>query len=241
MDKLHLDQHISGQFNADLESLKTQLLEMGGMVEQQVISAIKAITTGDGALAEQVILTEQEIDEFEVQLDEHCTTILVRRQPAASDLRMVLSVLKIIRDLERMGDEAHKVVKMSLQISEEGEAPRGYMELRHVGTLVHQMVINALDCFARYDVKLALSVAKEDNRVDQEYKSAMRELATYMMEDPRSISRVMNVIFALRSLERIGDHARNIAEHVIFLVRGLDVRHSSIKEMQAKLNEYDDE
>ena len=240
MDKLHLDQHISGQFNTDLESLKTQLLEMGGLVEQQVVLAIKAITTGDSALAEQVILSEPEVDDFEIKLDEQCTSILVRRQPAASDLRMVLSVIKIVRDLERMGDEAHKIVKMALQIHAEGEAPRGYMELRHVGALVHQMVINALDCFARYDVRLALSVAKEDNRVDQEYKSAMRELATYMMEDPRAITRVMSVIWALRALERIGDHARNIAEQVIFLVRGLDVRHISVKEMESQLEENDE-
>lgn len=235
MDKLNLGQHISGQFNADLEELKTELLEMGGLVEQQVITAIKAITTANSEMAEKVIIDEVEVDTREVRLDEHCTLILARRQPAASDLRMVLAVAKITRDLERMGDEAHKVAKMAIQLNEDGEAPRGYVELRHIGSIVHQMVINTLDCFARFDVQVALTVAKEDNRVDQEYKSAMRELATYMMEDPRSITRVLNIIWALRSLERIGDHARNIAEHVIFLVKGLDVRHISVKEMQRKL------
>lgn len=241
MDKLNLDQHISKQFNADLEELKTELLEMGGLVEQQVISAVKAITTADSNLAEQVILNEEEVDEQEVKLDEQCTLILARRQPAASDLRMVLAVSKIIRDLERMGDEAQKIAKMAIHLNEQGEAPRGYVELRHLGHIVHQMVINTLDCFARFDVKLALNVAKEDNRVDQEYKSSMRELATYMMEDPRSISRVLNIIWALRSLERVGDHSRNIAEHVIFLVKGLDVRHSTVKEMQRKLGEDPDD
>ena len=237
MDKLHLDQHISQQFNADLEDLKTQLLEMGGLVEQQTINAVKAITTADGDLAEKVIITEEEVDLREVRLDENCTMVLARRQPAASDLRMVLAVAKITRDLERMGDEAQKIAKMSIHLNEDGEAPRGYVELRHIGSIVHQMVITTLDAFARFDVDMAVQVAHEDKKVDQEYKTAMRELATYMMEDPRSITRVMNIIWALRSLERIGDHARNIAEHVIYLVKGLDVRHISVKEMERQLQE----
>ncbi|GAB3109979.1 phosphate signaling complex protein PhoU [Pseudomaricurvus hydrocarbonicus] len=237
MDKLNLDQHISRQFNADLEELKTQLLEMGGLVEQQTINAVKAITTPDSDLAERVLVTEEEVDARELKLDENCTLVLARRQPAASDLRMVLSVARITRDLERMGDEAHKVAKMAIHLNEHGEAPRGYVELRHIGTIVHQMVISALDAFARFDVDLAISVAQEDKKVDQEYKSAMRELATYMMEDPRSISRVLNIIWALRALERIGDHAANIAEHVIYLVKGLDVRHQSLQEMERQVKE----
>lgn len=239
MDKLNLDQHISQQFNADLEDLKTQLLEMGGLVEQQTINAVNAITTADGDLAEKVIIAEEEVDLREMKLDENCTMVLARRQPAASDLRMVLAVAKITRDLERMGDEAHKVAKMSIHLNEDGEAPRGYVELRHIGSIVHQMVITALDAFARFDVDMALKVAHEDKKVDQEYKTAMRELITYMMEDPRSISRVMNIIWALRALERIGDHARNIAEHVIYLVKGLDVRHISVKEMERQLQQND--
>ncbi|NHO68213.1 phosphate signaling complex protein PhoU [Aestuariicella hydrocarbonica] len=232
-----MDQHISRQFNADLEELKTQLLEMGGLVEQQTINAVKAITTPDSDLAERVLVTEEEVDARELKLDENCTLVLARRQPAASDLRMVLSVARITRDLERMGDEAHKVAKMAIHLNEHGEAPRGYVELRHIGTIVHQMVISALDAFARFDVDLAISVAQEDKKVDQEYKSAMRELATYMMEDPRSISRVLNIIWALRALERIGDHAANIAEHVIYLVKGLDVRHQSLQEMERQVKE----
>lgn len=237
MDNLNLGQHISQQFNADLEELKTQLLEMGGLVEQQVIDALTAITSADSSLAEKVLITEKEVDRREITLDENCTMVLARRQPAASDLRLVLAVAKINRDLERMGDEAHKVAKMAIHLNEDGEAPRGYVELRHIGTQVHQMVIMALDAFARFDVDLAVKVAQEDKRVDQEYKSAMRELATYMMEDPRSISRVLNIIWALRALERIGDHASNIAEHVIYLVKGLDVRHISVSEMERQLKE----
>jgi phosphate transport system protein len=240
MDTLNLGQHISQQFNDDLEELKTQLLEMGGLVEQQIIDALTAITAADSDLAEKVLITEKQVDQREMTLDENCTMVLARRQPAATDLRMVLAVAKINRDLERMGDEAHKVAKMAIHLNEDGgEAPRGYVELRHIGTQVHQMVIMALDAFARFDVDLAVKVAQEDKRVDQEYKSAMRELATYMMEDPRSITRVLNIIWALRALERIGDHASNIAEHVIYLVKGLDVRHISVSEMERQVRERD--
>lgn len=235
MDKLHLDQHISQQYNADLEELRTEVLEMGGLVEQQIIDAVSAIANADGELAEHVLKVEELVDQKEVALDEHCTLVLARRQPAASDLRMVLAVSKITRDLERMGDEAQKVAKMAIALSEEGNAPRGYVELRHIGSSVHKMVHNMLDAFARFDVDVAMDVAREDKVVDREYKSAVRELVTYMMEDPRSISRVMNVMWALRSLERVGDHARNIAEHIIYLVKGLDVRHTSVSEMERQV------
>lgn len=235
MDNLHLDQHISQQFNADLEDLKTELLEMGGIVEQQIENAVKAIETADGELAERVMITEDEVDQREVQLDEHATSVLARRQPAASDLRMVLAVTKTTRDLERMGDEAQKIAKMAIALNEDGEAPRGYVELRHIGSSVQKMVNSTLDAFARFDVDTALQVARQDKNVDREYKTAMRELVTYMMEDPRSISRVMNIMWALRSLERIGDHSRNIAEHIIYLVKGLDVRHISVKEAERQI------
>ncbi|TQV82605.1 phosphate signaling complex protein PhoU [Exilibacterium tricleocarpae] len=237
MDNLHLDQHISQQFNTDLEELKTQLLEMGGVVEQQIIDAVKAIENADGSLAEKVLITEDEIDKREVQLDEQATMVLARRQPAASDLRMVMAVIKVTRDLERMGDEAQKIAKMAIALNEDGEAPRGYVELRHLGTSVQKMVNATLDAFARFDVNTAVQVAHDDRNVDREYKTAMRELVTYMMEDPRSISRVMNIMWALRSLERIGDHARNIAEHIIYLVKGLDVRHTPVKEIERQIQD----
>ncbi|GLS28256.1 phosphate signaling complex protein PhoU [Marinibactrum halimedae] len=237
MDKLHLDQHISQQYNADLEDLRTELLEMGGMVEEQVRDAITAISNADGELAERVLVVEDEVDQREIALDEHCTLILARRQPAASDLRMVMAVSKITRDLERMGDEAQKVARMAIALVEDGSGSQGYVELRHLGNSVQTMVHQMLDAFARFDVETAMNVAKEDKQVDREYRSATRELMTYMMEDPRSISRVMNVMWALRSLERIGDHARNIAEHIIYLVKGLDVRHTSMKEIEKQLRE----
>lgn len=235
MDTLQLDQHISQQFNTDLEKLRTELLEMGGLVEDQLADAIKAIETADGALAEKVLETEKEVDRREIHLDKECTDILARRQPAASDLRLVLMVTKATRDLERMGDEAAKIAKMALALNDEGESPRGYVELRHLASQVCKIVNVALDAFARFDVYAAIKVVRDDKDIDIEYKSSLRELITYMMEDPRAIKRVMNIMWALRALERIGDHARNIAEHVIYLVHGMDVRHISPSEIEKKI------
>ncbi len=238
MDNLHIDQHISQQFNSDLEHLRTHLLELGGIVEAQVSDAVKAIETADGNLAERVLQTEREIDRREINLDRECTLILARRQPAASDLRLVLMVTKTTHDLERMGDEAEKIAKMAIALNEEGGAsPRGYVELRHIATNVIKMVNACLDAFARYDVAQAIKVVRDDNLVDMEYRSALRELITYMMEDPRSISRVLNILWALRALERIGDHARNIAENVIYMVHGMDVRHIPLEEIEQKIAE----
>ncbi|GAB2189819.1 phosphate signaling complex protein PhoU [Sessilibacter sp. MAH2] len=236
MDKLHLDQHISRQYNSDLEDLRTELLEMGGIVQEQVRDGISSISNADSDLARKVITVEDEVDAREMALDEHCTLVLARRQPAASDLRMVLAVSKITRDLERMGDEAEKVAQMALALVEEGQRSQGYVELRHIAHGVLHMVDEMLNAFARFDVDAALAVVREDNDVDREYKSAMRELMTCMMEDPHSINRILNVMWALRSLERIGDHARNIAEHIIYLVKGLDVRHTSVSEMERQVS-----
>ena len=160
---------------------------------------------------------------------------LARRQPAASDLRLVIACSKAATDLERIGDEAAKIARFAIKLCEQGEAPRGYIEARHIGNHVRQMVQDTLNAFARFDADLALAVAKEDKAVDREYKSATRELVTYMMEDPRSITRVLNIMWVLRSLERIGDHARNIAEYVIYLVKGTDVRHIGIKRIQEEV------
>lgn len=236
MDSLNLDQHTSRQFNADLEHLRKQLLEMGGVVEEQISNAIKSIETADANLAERVMKKEDDVDRREVSLDQECAAILARRQPAASDLRLVLTVTKTTRDLERMGDEANGIAKMAIALhNEAGDSPRGFIELRHLGSDVIELVSVALDAFARYDVESAIRVVRDDKHIDTEYKSAVREMITYMMEDPRSISRVMNVMWALRALERIGDHARNIAEHVIYLVHGTDVRHSSMQEIEEQL------
>ena len=228
-------QHISQQFNAELEEVRSHLLAMGGLVEKQVNDAVTALIEADSGLAQQVREIDEQTNQMERDIDEACLRILARRQPAASDLRLVISISKSVIDLERIGDEASKIARRAIELCEEGSAPRGYVEVRHIGDQVRRMVRDALDAFARFDAELALSVAQHDKTVDREYKTALRELATYMMEDPRSITRVLSVIWALRSLERIGDHARNIAELVIYLVRGTDVRHMGLKRMQEEV------
>lgn len=235
MDNLHLDQHISHQFNADLEHIRTLFLNMGGLVEQQLMDAVQAIETADGALAERVLQTEKQVDQMEIELDAECSLILARRHPAASDLRLVLVIIRATRDLERMGDEADKIAKMAIALNSDGASPRGYVELRHIASGVLKLVNMTLDAFARFDTSTAIKVMREDKFIDQEYKSALRELITYMMEDPRSISRVMAVLWALRALERIGDHARNISEHIIYLVHGTDVRHLPLDQLEQKI------
>jgi phosphate transport system protein len=227
--------HISQQFNADLEEVKNNMLEMGGMVEKQLSDAIEAIITADSGLGQVVGEDDASINAMEVKIDEECHRILVRRQPAASDLRLVLSIIKTVNDLERVGDESAKIARLAIELTEQGESSKGYVEIRHIGERVRHMVHMALDAFARYDVETALAVAQEDVNVDMEYSSAMREMITYMIEDPRSITRVLNVVWALRALERIGDHAKNIAEHVIYLVKGTDVRHMGLSGIEEKV------
>lgn len=226
--------HISQQFNEELEEVKKHLLEMGGRVEHQINDAMESLVEANSELAETVMSNDDDINRMEMSIDEECARILARRQPAASDLRLVIAVSKANTDLERIGDETKRIAKLAIQLCENGQSPRGYVEVRHITGLVRDMLHNALDAFARFDVDMALKVARDDHSVDVEYTTAIRELITFMMEDPRSISRVINVIWALRSLERVGDHARNIAEHLIYLVKGKDVRHVSYEQMERK-------
>ncbi|MED5387601.1 MAG: phosphate signaling complex protein PhoU [Pseudomonadota bacterium] len=235
MDRMHFCEHSSYQFNQPLESNRNNLMEMGGLVEKQVVDALQSLLQADSDLAQKVLDTEDKVDKLEMLIDEECTRVLALRQPAASDLRLIIAVTKAVSDLERIGDESAKIARMGQQLAEEGESPRGYVEVRHIGNHVRNMLRDTLDAFARFDAKKALEVAAEDNEVDLEYRSAMRSLVTFMMEDPRAISRVLNIIWSLRALERIGDHARNIGEQVIYLVEGKDVRHISVDEMQEKL------
>ncbi len=225
-------QHISRQFNADLEEIRGHILTMGGMVEKQVADAVMALIEADSGIASEVITTEKKINGLERMIDEECTRVIAKRQPAASDLRLIVAVTKTNTDLERMGDEANKIAKMAIKLAEEGSLPKGFVEVRHIGNHVSSMLHDALDAFARFDVEQAVRVVQEDKDVDMEYESAMRQMITFMMEDPRYIRRVLNVLWSLRALERIGDHARNIAEQVIYLVKGLDVRHMSIKKLE---------
>lgn len=229
--------HISQQFNLELEEVKAHLLEMGGTVEKQVMLAIEALIEGDSGSAQAVLENDQNVNHMEISIDEECARILARRQPAASDLRLVIAISKLNTDLERVGDEAGKIARQAIQLSEGGSVSKGYVEIRHIGTRVCDMLHRALDAFARQDPELALAVAREDKAVDREYNTAMRTMVTYMMEDPRQITHTLNVMWALRALERVGDHARNIAEYVIYLVVGKDVRHLDLDQMAARVHD----
>lgn len=230
-----LNHHISSQFNEELQGVNTKFMTMGGLVEQQVARAIHALLDTDVDLAIEVQFKDNVVNTLESEIDEALTLILARRHPAAVDLRMVIAMSKANTDLERIGDEAAKIARIAQNLCEEGGSPRGYMETRHIGNQVRVMIHDALDAFARLDVNQAVHVLLADADIDREYQSATRTLMTYMMEDPRYISRVINVMWVLRSLERIGDHARNISEQVIYMVKGLDVRHSSIEEIEKKV------
>lgn len=239
MDSKVYKDHISRQFNEELDEVRTQTLEMGGMVERQVRDAVKSLIELDVDLAEKVRFFDNQINSMEMTIDDDCAKILARRQPAASDLRLVLAISRVTNDLERIGDEAGKISLQAIGLAESSDETRGFVEIRHLGAHVGVMVHDALDAFARLDTEQAIAVAREDKKVDLEYGSALREMMSVMMEDPRSIKRILNVIWALRSLERIGDHARNIAEHVIYLVQGKDVRHSELGDIEASLKKTD--
>jgi len=223
--------HISAKFNAELESLRNQMLAMGGKVEQQLEAALDAMMKKDSGEAEHIINGDSEVNQMEMAIDGECATIIARRQPTASDLRLVIAVIKVNTDLERIGDEAAKVAKQVVRMSDDGVSPSNLIEIRHIGALVSNMLRRALDSFARLDVSQAVDVVKCDVEVDKEYATAMRSLVTFMVEDPRDIGVILNEMWALRSLERIGDHACNIAEHVVYLVQGLDVRHGRLDEL----------
>jgi len=228
-------QHISGQFNAELDAMKNHLLEMGGRVEEQVAHALRTLLERNSGEAEAVIAADEEVNAMEVRIDDECSRILARRQPAASDLRLVIAVAKVTTDLERIGDEATKIARQAITLSEQTQAGSGSAEVRRIGKHVISMLRNALDSFARLDVAMAVDVVTDDDTVDAEYHSAMRSLVTFMMGDPRTIGPVLNEMWALRALERIGDHASNIAEQVIYLASGLDVRHMEPGQLRAHM------
>ena len=226
MEASDLTGHISRRFNQDLESLRNNVLTMGGLVESQLSQAITAIVTGDSELGLQVARDDYKVNKLEVAIDEECGRILATRAPAASDLRLIVAIIKTITDLERIGDEAEKIGFLASKLAAMDRPPDSYRELKSLGQHVAHMVRDAMNAFARLDVEDALEVVEEDERVDDEYEAIQRQCITFMMEDPRSIKRVINVTWAARSLERIGDHAKNICEYVIYMVQGKDVRHT---------------
>ncbi|MFP4138441.1 MAG: phosphate signaling complex protein PhoU [Halomonas sp.] len=227
-------QHISRQFNQELEELKTHLMAMGGLVEKQVQDAVVALLEGDSALGRQVVDNDRAVNDMQIKIDEECTQVLARRQPTASDLRLVLAVIRAASDLERIGDEASKIARNACELIDADNGSRGFVEVRMISEHVRRMVRDALTSFARFDTELALKLVHEDEEVDNEYQSAMRSLMTFMMEDARSISPVLSLMWILRALERIGDHANNLAEYVVYLVKGMDIRHINPDDLDAE-------
>ncbi|NCF50846.1 phosphate signaling complex protein PhoU [Gammaproteobacteria bacterium] len=231
MEASDLTGHISRRFNKDLEDLRNRVLAMGGLVESQLTLAISAIVGGDSELGLQVARDDYKVNELEVSIDEECSRILATRAPAASDLRLIVAIIKTITDLERIGDEAEKIGYLASKLAGMDRPSNSYRELKTLGTHVSHMLRDAMNAFARLDVAEAFDVFHEDELVDEEYDALTRQCITFMMEDPRSIKRVLNVTWAARSLERIGDHAKNICEYVVYMVQGRDVRHTDISKM----------
>jgi phosphate transport system protein len=230
MEPLHT--HISQQYNAELEDIRSKVLQMGGLVEQQIEQALKALVSGDTALGEAVVMNDMKVNQLDVAIDEECNQIIARRQPAASDLRLVMAVVKTITDMERIGDEAEKIARMAVRLANEERPKNNYAEVLTLGNHVREMVHDALDAFARMDIEAAVNTAHQDRKIDQKYDGIMRQMITHMMEDPRTITRALDVIWAARALERIGDHARNICEYIVYLVKGKDVRHTTLEQIE---------
>ncbi len=217
--------HISKRFDQELEDVRNKVLTMGGLVETQVNDGIRCLVESNSELAHRVVETDHKVNRMEVEIDDQCVQILARRQPAASDLRLIVAVIKTITDLERIGDQAEKLGKMQLELDNQGVSSATFVKLEHLGELVSKILNLALDAFARMDVDDAKRTIEWDRKINAEFDSLMRELITHMMEDPRTIRSALRVSWSARALERIGDHAKNICEYVIFLVLGKDVRH----------------
>lgn len=226
MSKTDYPQQTAYRFPKSLEAIHNRVLAMGGLVEQQLGGAITALLEGDAEAARQVVEGDHAIDALELALDEECVHILARRQPAASDLRLVIAVIKTITDLERIGDEAERIGRMAVHLGGLAQYPVLKAEVASLGESVRRNLSGALNCFARLDVEQAVTVARQDAAADRQYDAILRQLTDQMMRDPASVPRMMDLMWVARSLERIGDRSRNICEYVIYLVRGKDVRHT---------------
>ncbi|MEO8203940.1 MAG: phosphate signaling complex protein PhoU [Betaproteobacteria bacterium] len=222
-------EHLSKQYDLDLDGLRSLVLAMGGLVESQIRNALEAFATGDIALADRVIRGDEEVDAYEVSIDSDCAHVIARRQPAAADLRMIMSISKAVTDLERMGDEAEKIARMAKSIHAAGRGPLDRLpRIRHVADIALGMLRQSLDAFARLDAHQASNAVRADAAIDEEFRAILRQLITYMMEDPRTISTALEIVWVAKAIERIGDHAKNMAEYVIYVVEGTDVRHTGL-------------
>ncbi|TEW45091.1 phosphate signaling complex protein PhoU [Psychromonas algicola] len=231
MENLNINRHISGQFNNELESVRNQIMQMGGLIEQQLADALTAMADNDLELARKVIVKDNDVNLFETKVDQDCSQIIAKRQPAASDLRLILTIMKTVTELERVGDSVTSIAKMIIE--NHGQKVPSLIGLENMGQIVLKMLHNALDAFTRLDLHTAISVHNEDKKVNRQYESILRELMTFMMEDPRSVPFVLKVLASARAIERIGDRCQNICEQVIYLVKGIDVRHATEEEINS--------
>lgn len=225
-------EHTNKQFHADIETARSLFLEMGGLVESMLNLGMEVLATGDLEVFEKVAELEKRVNKLEIELDERIILLIARNQPTAIDLRLLLSISKMLTDMERCGDEAEKITKMAMRLHEGGQGYSNVVELRHMAELVGKMIRDALDAFARQDAISAAAVVAADIEVNKEWQASLRHISTFMIEDPRTISRSIDLIFIARALERIGDHAKNMAERIIFMVRGADVRHQGLEDAQ---------
>ena len=235
METSDLSHHISRRFNDDLERVRGKVLAMGGFVEQQLAKAVTSLVEGDNSMGQSVAMNDYQVNGMEVSIDEECSRILATRAPAAGDLRLIIAIIKAITDLERMGDECEKIGQISSRLATMERPADKYREVKHLGRIVQDMVHDGLDAFARMDAEAALKVARQDRLVDEEYEAIQRQSITFMMEDPRAIRRALDVMWMVRALERIGDHAKNLCEYVIFMVHGKDVRHTRLDDIEIEL------
>ena len=231
MDNLNIGRHISGQFNEDLENVINHVMNMGGLVEKQLSDALASVYNSDEDLAKRVHKSDYKINDLEVSIDDECTRIIAKRQPAAGDLRLIMAIVKTIADLERIGDEAEKIASVALE-SFSSDSKDLLMNLDNLGRNVLECLQATLDAFTRMDVDAAIKTHGNDEKIDREYEALMRQLMTYMMEEPRQIPQIMSVIWSARALERIGDRCQNICEYIIYFVKGKVVRHTSPEDMK---------
>lgn len=229
-----MDKHISSQFDAELGSVSSRVLELGGLVESQIRHAVYSLSQFSTEVADQVIATESQVNSMEVEIDRDLSSIIARRQPTARDLRLLIAISKITANLERAGDESEKIARMVKSIINSGNSRSlPASELRIAADLASGLLRKALDAFARLDVTEAVSILKEDDLIDAEFDGFVRKLVTYMMEDPRTISASLDLLFVAKAIERIGDHSKNIAEFIIYVVKGADVRHIALADVES--------
>ncbi|MCG9696894.1 phosphate signaling complex protein PhoU [Shewanella sp. Isolate11] len=231
MDNMNLNKHISGQFNAELDDIRHRVLAMGGLVERQLEQSLDALGNLDAELAQKVIDGDHKVNGMEVSIDEECTRIIAKRQPAASDLRLIIAISKTIADLERIGDACVKIANAALDKRLKNQQPL-LVSIENMGRHATRTLHSTLDALARMDADVAMELHKEDIKLDSEYEGIIRQLMTYMMEDPRSIPEVLDVLWAARAVERVGDRCQNICEYIIYYVKGKDVRHISYEDMK---------